>query len=588
MTPMRTRFSILAFTITVVMLLAACKKDNLPDPSDGPQPGLWANQGTDLLKKGKARGNFKWDEIYQAFKQASDDYLTADIHDESTASAHHNAGYAAQQLERIDEALTFYQRALNENPALKESLLNLAYLHVQRSEAALAIPFYEAYLDKKNDDREIRAQLALTYAEAERFDEGVALVREMLFDDPEDKLAYKALAGIYFRQGNYKLSQVASANALKIDEKDADLHNNIGITHLKTGNMTAAIKSFKEALKIDPNNIEAGMNLGWIALGAGDNNLAGQTFQGIINAEPGNIDARLGYAIALRGAEAYDDAMAEYDKILKVDKCHAKALFNKAMIQIRFQIVTVQDAPFGDIKATTKTLEAYKTCHGNDETSGKIQSAIDEVQGAIDKYVAQIEEMIRIEAEMARQLEEAKKRGDESFKKGLALRNKYYWCAELYAGDPSWIMYFDETLMGLEFAMEEDYADFINQAVDGLEEFLIGEYGYLTYALELGTFLWNGEGEQKPALGCESPGLSPDGVPLEPGTQVETPVEKKENPDALEEGAPPGTEENEGAQAPDSGGEGAPMEAPTDEGATSEPNPDAEAAPTEEAPAEPQ
>lgn len=490
------------------------KKPPAPDPEEGPVPAFWRNQAMDLLKKGENRGNFKWDEIYENFRLSSDDYLAADLHDELTASTHFNAGFAAEQLGNREQAEEYYKRALAEKPGLKNALQNLAFIYVGSGRSSEALPFYEAFLKTAPKDGEMRAAYATTFAEAGRFDDGIGVVREMLFDDPEDRLAYKALARIYFLQKEYKLSLVANGNALKFKEDDADIHNNIGITYLHMGDEASAMDSFKKSLEIDENNVESGMNLGWIALRAGDYQLAGRSFDKILNLQPENLDARLGFAIALRGAQEFSSSVEEYDKILVRDKCHARALFNKTMVLIKF---IKDEESFGDIKGSEAVLAEYQTCHGEDERYAELKAVIEDEKTRRSEYEEMLREMDRMQKEMERQLAEAKERGKKAFDKALNLRNKYYWCAELVAGDPSWMMFFDDNLMVLEEALQEDYADFINAAIDAVTEFLTAEYGYFTYALELVPDPWSGtDDSQVPVLGCESPGQDPDGNPIDP------------------------------------------------------------------------
>lgn len=140
--------------------------------------------------------------------------------------AHNNLG----RLDRVEEAIGHYSRAIELNPSVAEAHNNLAtaVMRTGRVEEALAEFQRAIELDPLYGDAHVNLGNALLQL---------------------DRLA-EAIP--HYQRG------------LAIKPDDAETHYNLGVALLGTGRGDQAISHFQRALEIDPSNSDAGQNLAWL------------------------------------------------------------------------------------------------------------------------------------------------------------------------------------------------------------------------------------------------------------------------------------------------------------------------------------
>jgi len=411
-----------------------------------------------------------------------------------------NAGLAAAKQGRNDDAAGYYRQALSADPGMKSAAQNLTVSLLASGKAEDTLPIYEDYLSKNGEDLDMITNYAGALSEAGRTNDAVLQIQKLLYKAPKNTRAYKTLARIYFLAGSYRMSQMASGNALKLDDKDADIHNNIALTFLKEGKEADAVVAFKKALELDENNLEANMNLGLIAVRAADYATAGQCFSRVLKLDEGNSEARIGLAVAHRGNLDFDASLEQYDSVLAANKCDNIALKNKAMVQFLFQ---------KKYKEAVKTYNAYSKCHPNDDISS--------LTAKVEYEIAEQERTARELAELERQMAELERKAKEKAafltaqtERGIKVFQKY---AEVEQ-DPSWEQVFVEYVGNNQFAIESEDFFFMEEAGQYFDEFMLT---YYKDALEMDTEEWTSgveivvpvaapaEGETAPAEGETAP-----------------------------------------------------------------------------------
>ncbi len=465
------RARLLALIAALALPLAACEKKDTKDSGneDGPpDPQTYVDAALADMDEGR-----KLEDVHAKFQQGCDLHKSEEFQIPIHVKACYNTALTAAKLGDNRKAIAYYKIALKGDDSFKPAVQNLTYTLLQAGEAADALPYFEGYLKANPDDREMVNNYAGALGEAGKYDEGVKVIEDLLFEEPKN---------IYFLQGNYRMSQLASANALKFTPEDGDIHNNIGLTFLKEGKEGDAVAAFKEALKLDENNIQANMNLGLIALKAADWQQAAECFNKVLSQEPGNADARVGLAVAYRGIAEFDSAIEEYDKILKVDKCNSLALINKAVVQGLF---------LDDYKASLKTYDAHKKCYPETDIEDRV--------AVVAKAQAEQEEMMRQQAELERQAKEFKPKLMAKAERAQRVFAKYKDVEQ----DPSWAEQLDLQIEQVQFAIESEDITFMQEAGLYLDEFIVS---YYEYALEKPADEWTDESNpiDVPADGAEA------------------------------------------------------------------------------------
>lgn len=526
-----------------LLFAPACKQtgsSNSGNSDDPPDPEVAYQEGLTLLNDGKEAGRIDYKKVYEKFRLACEQ---GQEFNSPHLKACYNTGVAADRVEPR-AAAKYYTMALDIDPGFREAVQNRTVALQNAGKSVDALPVYESFLAKNPTDWDMVNNFAGALAEAGRYDDAVGQIHKLLFQDVKNTRAYKTLARVYFLQGNFRMSQVASSEALKITKDDADIHNNMGLAFLKLGKEAEAVVAFKEAIKLDEGNLEANMNLGLIAVKAADWALAAKSFTTVLKEQPGQVEAKVGMAIANRGNLEHDTAVEIYDDILKGDACNETALLNKAVVEYTFQ---------GDNKRALKTYKAFQGCHPD--------TNIDDRIALVQTAIAEAAEMARLQAEMERQLAELEQKAkdmkpvlEKMVERGQKVFEKY---AEVEQ-DPSW---FEQLLIQVEatqFALESEDFFFMEETRTYFEEFMVS---YYEYALEQPSDEWT-SGE--------------DIVVPKPEVEGEAATESSESP-AEGESAPAEGESAEGEPAPAEGeatateGEVAPTEgeaAPTEGEAT--------------------
>jgi tetratricopeptide (TPR) repeat protein len=443
-----------------LLLQAGCPKNgntnNNGEEEGPPDPEIAFQDGIKVLDAG---GTVDYERALKAFAASCQQ---GGEQGKPHSKACFNAGLSAARLGRFDQAETHYRAALKGDPGFKAAVQNLTVALLQAGKSVDSLPIYEDYLKKNPKDWEMVNNYAGALGEAGRYPEAVSQIQAMLFEDPKNTRAYKTLARIYFLQGNYRMSQLASANALKLAPDDADIHNNIGLSFLKEGKEADAVIAFKEALKLDEGNLEANMNLGLIAVKFADYALAAQCFNRVLAKFPGNAEARVGIAVAHRGAVEMEEAIAEYDAILQNDKCNELALINKGIVQTLF---------LKKHKEALATFETYSQCPGAKDVAERVARVKADI--AEEERVAA--EQKRMEEEL-RLLEEKAKRLAVDMKGDIERARLVFEKYKAVEQDPSWRDVLEMQIEALQFAIESESPQYMEEQRQYMDEFMVQYY----------------------------------------------------------------------------------------------------------------
>lgn len=95
----------------------------------------------------------------------------------------------------------------------------------------------------------------------------------------------------YFFQQNFAQALACYKEARKMDDSQASLHYNIGVTHFELKDFVAAEESLKKALAKNQRHARAAMYIGKIAQERGQTDLAEQWYKQALSYDPGLIDA---------------------------------------------------------------------------------------------------------------------------------------------------------------------------------------------------------------------------------------------------------------------------------------------------------
>lgn len=204
---------------------------------------------------------------------------------------------------RIKESITHLTVIVKKDPRDLNSLLNLAHLHLIRSEFNLA----EDYC------------------------------RKALHVDLKNKKAKMILAQIFFRQNKYELAKIVLNSLGGLKSRDSQILNMLGLISIAEKDPAKGLYHFKEALKINASDVAVRMNLGVLYVYYRQMRKASIEFERVLKIMPEHNDAKLHLAVVKASKGQYDVAEEMYRDILKTQISNPLALYNLAVLEKRRQ-----------------------------------------------------------------------------------------------------------------------------------------------------------------------------------------------------------------------------------------------------------
>lgn len=382
--------------LVAAFLTVGCggKKVNKAVDMESNNPKVNFQQGLDQLQNpDRKTGAVDYELAYTMFNKAAN--LGAG------KSASFNAGYSAEQLGKLDDAIVHYRKAYEADPTYEKAMFSLARVLLEADKNVEAVELYEKHVEGKPDDLDSRNELIAALIKAGRYDEALGHAQSILRDNPDNADVYRNLSAMYYAQQNFSMSQLMAEKALALNDGDPGVYNNMGVTFLIQGDEPAAIEKFKQAVNLDTKNFEANMNLGYVALASGDFTLAEKSFAAARESNPGNLDAKLGHAVSLRGTGDTKQADTMYDQMIKANPAYDRAYINAAILHLRYT---------KDYKKSLDYIDRYKQAN-----VGQISPShpIMDIENQVKEAQAEAQREKERQAELARIAAEREKREKE-------------------------------------------------------------------------------------------------------------------------------------------------------------------------------
>jgi len=191
----------------------------------------------------------------------------------------HNKGAALARLGRLDEAVRFFDLALELNPSHEEARRSRELcLRVKRKETGQddrSAQYYEhgySYFLQKDYDKALDALdkailanpshsgayalRASIYASWGQYDKAISDCLRTKELDPNEFLAYLNLGIIYMKRGDFDKSVDELTKAIKLRPDFAGSYKYRGLVYREIGEFDLALADLRSALKLDPNDRE--------------------------------------------------------------------------------------------------------------------------------------------------------------------------------------------------------------------------------------------------------------------------------------------------------------------------------------------
>lgn len=177
---------------------------------------------------------------------------------------------------------------------------------------------------------------------AQELDHAIVLLRLAIEQDPDFALAYVALADTLRLASNYgSLSPIeaddrgmqAVRTALAIDDRLGEAYASLGNLQLRSGNIGQAEESFKKGIELSPSYAPAYQWYGQLLSEYGGRPREAVNYLRIAAAlDPRSAIINADYADSLAAAGRLQEAVSQFETVMKIDPVFAKAYFGKGMV----------------------------------------------------------------------------------------------------------------------------------------------------------------------------------------------------------------------------------------------------------------
>ncbi len=216
---------------------------------------------------------------------------------------------ARSLLEAIDPSFTYLETEISETPEPPESRTSV-------------VP--QSGIKPK---QEMHYELGTVYRNEKKHTEAIAEFRKAIDLDPNYAAAHTCLAELYLEMGQLDEAESAANAVLRIDDNAPAAHRLLdGIRQARPpiGRQSTPTKAASTPAA-DPPDTKQDLARGLLFLNNGQYNQAAATFKRVIKADPHSIEAHYGLGQAYLELEAFDDAQAAVDEVLKRKPNHQQA-----------------------------------------------------------------------------------------------------------------------------------------------------------------------------------------------------------------------------------------------------------------------
>jgi tetratricopeptide (TPR) repeat protein len=284
---------------------------SIPDFQLDPSTNLDINEQIDILIKNKKK-------VCQADRNAIADSLV-------------DIAYYHIDKKEYNLAITNYTKSIELNPKFVEAYLNRGNAYSHNSEPELALVDY-------NKAIELNPKLAIAY-----YNRGYAFINKnepelALVDynkaielNPKYAEAYNNRGNIYTDRGELDLAFADYTKAIEVNPKLKQAYFNRGRSYYNKKEYDLAIADLTNGIKLDSKDPNAYFNRGNAYANKEKFNLAIEDFSKTINLDPKYTDAYNNRGNSYNKKGEYDLALADYSKAIELDSKNANAYYNRGL-----------------------------------------------------------------------------------------------------------------------------------------------------------------------------------------------------------------------------------------------------------------
>jgi len=196
---------------------------------------------------------------------------------------------------------------------------------------------FRLVLEKGSPAADFLNTYGYTSAMRKKFDDSESAFLKCIEVDSLYLACYQNLANLYLESNMLDKAEVMYQKAIEQDSSCTLCFSGLGIVYNMLGRNEPAITALSQAISVDSSNIYAWVRLGKVYLDYKDYAVAKKMFETAIGYSRGNPFVAFAYSglgIALENMAQFQDAVANFERALQVDRTHYLALTGMARVSL--------------------------------------------------------------------------------------------------------------------------------------------------------------------------------------------------------------------------------------------------------------
>jgi superkiller protein 3 len=209
----------------------------------------------------------------------------------------YNLGLCLQKMHEHEEAIKYYNKAIEINPLFKEALFNRGVLYLNNEAPGMALAdiikagllfknqgkkeltdkcekIVSYLIEKNQQNKEVAEKLIEEGSksfENGKQEEGMVLLNVSALCDPGNKEIYYRLGVMYVRVNNFERAVECFKKTIELDPKNTDAYINLGGIYGKLKKHKEALDMLHKALELEKKNPKIYYNIAMVYLNLGKN-----------------------------------------------------------------------------------------------------------------------------------------------------------------------------------------------------------------------------------------------------------------------------------------------------------------------------
>lgn len=202
-----------------------------------------------------------------------------------------NLGLALIQADRLQEATTHLERAIEIDPMHSFAHRNLGHAYAAQDSLNEAAEYFRKAIELDPDNAVAYNDLAVTLKRQGNLEDAVELYRAAVRHDQDYAIAHLNLATALEELNRFAEAEHHYEEASKGKFESSESYNTLGVYHKRRKAYGQAIQNFEQAINMDNNNIDAYYNLGIVHGLQGNYEEAIDAYQRVIERKPDDWQA---------------------------------------------------------------------------------------------------------------------------------------------------------------------------------------------------------------------------------------------------------------------------------------------------------